>query len=145
MQEIKITLFGEPKGKEAPRRAHIKTKDGREFDISYTNKPTRNYEQLIKSEYHRLYPSVFLEGAIYLALIAYYPIPKSTSKKKRQLMLERKIRPVVKPDLSNCLKMIEDGLKGIAFRDDAYIVDEFLRKFYSDRPRVEITLKEWKP
>jgi Holliday junction resolvase RusA-like endonuclease len=140
MEQIKITIYGSPQGKKAPRSRHVKTKDGREFNLVYSPKVTKNYENFIKSEYHRLYPGVFLDGAIYMAVIAYFPIPKSTSKKKMELMISGKIRPVVKPDYDNICKTAADGLKGLAFKDDSYIVDQLFRKYYSDRPRLEILL-----
>jgi len=145
MEEIKITIYGTPQGKKASQSRHVETKDGREFNLVYAPKVTKNYENFIKSEYHRLYSGVFLDGPVHMAVIAYFPIPKSTSKKKRELMIAGMIRPVVKPDYDNICKVAADGLKGIAFKDDSYIVDEVFRKFYSDRPRLEITLKEWKP
>lgn len=36
-----------------------------------------------------------------MRITAYYGIPKSASKKKAQLMRERKIRPMKKPDFDN--------------------------------------------
>lgn len=43
------------------------------------------------------------------------------------------------------MKIIADSLNQIAYRDDTQIVDCQCRKFYSDNPRVEVTIKEVKP
>ena len=51
------------------------------------------------------------------------------------------IRPTVKPDWDNIGKIVADALNKIAYYDDAQIVDSQTRKFYSDRPRVEILIQ----
>lgn len=57
-------------------------------------------------------------------------------------MLDHKIRPTKKPDFDNIGKVICDALNKIAYRDDSQIVDAQVRKFYSDRPRVVVTIME---
>ena len=69
-------------------------------------------------------------------------VPKSASKKKAQLMRERKIRPMKKPDFDNIGKIVCDSLNDIAYHDDAQIVDAQVRKFFSDDPRVVVTIQE---
>lgn len=76
-----------------------------------------------------------------IRIIAYYPIPQSTSKKRHKEMLEHRIRPTVKPDLDNVAKLIYDALNGVAWHDDNAIVDTQVRKFYSDNPRVDVTIR----
>ena len=53
-------------------------------------------------------------------------------------------RPTKKPDLDNIIKAIADSLNGIAYKDDAQIVELKSKKFYSDTPRVEVTIKIYK-
>ena len=55
-------------------------------------------------------------------------------------MIDRLIRPTRKPDFDNIGKVICDALNGIAYRDDAQIVDALVRKFYSDTPRVIVEI-----
>ena len=59
-------------------------------------------------------------------------------------MRARLLRPTLKPDYDNIAKIIADSLNGIAYRDDAQIVDGYVRKFYSDKPRVVVTIQEAK-
>ena len=137
MDKVKFTVLGEPKGKGRPR---FSTQTGRAF----TPKQTVNYETLVHTEYmvqckgFRFPDDAMLD----VRVIAYYSIPKSVSKKKRQAMLDHKIRPTKKPDFDNIGKVICDALNEIAYRDDAQIVDAQVRKFYSDRPRVVVTIRE---
>ena len=74
-------------------------------------------------------------------IIAYYDIPKSTSKRKRKEMLEHKIRPAKKPDWDNVGKIICDSLNLVAYHDDSAVVDAQVRKFYSENPRVDVTIR----
>ena len=67
-------------------------------------------------------------------------IPKSASKKKRAAMLAGEIRPTKKPDMDNVVKIIADSLNNLAYYDDTQIVDCQCRKFYSENPRVEVTI-----
>lgn len=72
----------------------------------------------------------------------YYSIPQSKSKKIKAKMLANEIRPAKKPDLDNVIKVIADSLNQVAYRDDVQIVDCQCRKFYSEQPRVEVTIKD---
>jgi Holliday junction resolvase RusA-like endonuclease len=68
----------------------------------------------------------------------YLPIPKALSKKKAAAAMAGELRPITRPDTSNYVKSAEDSLNGIVFRDDSQIVELIARKWYSDRPRLEI-------
>lgn len=102
------------------------------------------YENLVRLEYRRQcndfkFPK---DTPLDVRITAYYGIPKSASKKKAQLMRERKIRPMKKPDFDNIGKIVCDSLNDIAYHDDAQIVDAQVRKFFSDDPRVVVTIQE---
>ena len=56
-----------------------------------------------------------------MRIFAYYGIPKSTSKRKKALMLEGVIRPSKKPDIDNVVKVIADSLNKIAYKDCRFI------------------------
>ena len=75
-------------------------------------------------------------------ILAFYGIPKSASKKNKEKMKKGLLRPVKKPDMDNVVKIVADALNQVAYRDDTQIVDCQCRKFYSDNPRVEVTIRE---
>lgn len=79
---------------------------------------------------------------IRLDVVAYYGIAKSDSKKKRAAKLANEIRPTKKPDLDNVFKAIADGLNNIAYHDDSQIVGCSVEKYFSEEPRVEVTIRE---
>lgn len=129
---IVIVIPGEPKGKGRPRL-------GKGF--TYTPKDTVNYENLVKVCYMDQAKNLKLDGELKATIIAYYSIPKSTSKKKRTKMVEERIRPTKKPDLDNVAKIVLDSLNKVAFDDDSQIVKLEIEKFYSENPRVELQLE----
>ena len=136
----KFYIHGDPQGKGRPRFStvcgHVHTR---------TPDETVLYENLVKTEYRQQVGVKFPDDAMLdVRIFAYYPIPKSASKRKRQAMLEKKIRPTKKPDWDNVGKVICDSLNGIAYRDDAQVVDSMVRKFYSEDPKVVVTIEEIK-
>lgn len=137
--KVEFTIAGEPCGKGRPRFATING-----YAKAYTPKETATYENLVKLTYRMKYGLTRFGDTqpLLMCVKAYYSIPKSVSNKKRQLMLEKKIRPTKKPDWDNIGKIVADSLNGIAYRDDAQVVDAFVRKYYSDKPRVEVTITD---
>lgn len=133
-----LVVPGKPMGKQRPKAANR----GR-FTSVYTPKETVSYENLVVAMFHQTYPdSRPLEGEVRGSIRAFYPIPSSTSKKRKEAMLNGVIRPQVKPDLDNVEKIIYDALNGIAYTDDSHITQMTISKHYSDVPRVEITIEE---
>lgn len=74
----------------------------------------------------------------------YRHIQSSVSKVERERRISGEHRPIVKPDASNYLKLIEDALTGIIWEDDNLITDVSCSKYYSDEPRIEVTVTEAK-
>ncbi len=139
MVKVRFVVHGEPMGKQRPR---VVTRG--EFSKAYTPKQTVNYENLVKTEYmmqtnNYRFPD---EAMLDVRILAFYSIPMSTSKRRKSLMLNGEIRPTKKPDVDNIEKIICDSLNKIAYKDDSCIVEAQVRKFYSDLPRVEVTIKE---
>ena len=53
--------------------------------------------------------------------------------------------PWKRPDLANLLKILEDALTGIVWRDDSLICEEHLSKRFGDSERVEVTVEVLEP
>lgn len=129
---ITLTIPGKPLGKQRPRMTN--------WGI-HTPKKTVNYETFVK-ELFVINECKKLVGYLSVSINAYYYIPKSTSKKDKELMKKNILRPDKKPDLDNIMKIVCDALNGFAYDDDKQIIDACISKYYSDKPRVEITIKE---
>lgn len=138
MKQIKFSIPGQPFGKQRPKFSRVG-----QYVNTYTPDETVSYENLVKLMYQQAAKGrMFPDGAMLdVRIIAYYEIPKSTSKKKQKLMLEHKMRPTKKPDWDNIGKIVCDSLNKVAYHDDSAVVDAQVRKFYSEKPRVDVTIR----
>lgn len=135
---ITVTVPGDPVAKGRPRF----TRTGR----SYTPAKTKKFENLVRLAYSMQHPDRDpAEGAIELTVRAYFSIPKSWSKKKQAEAATEQMKKISKPDMDNCLKAVQDGLNGVAWKDDAQVADTHTSKRYSTRPRVDIIIETEDP
>lgn len=109
-----VCIYGEPQGKGRPKFStvcgHPKAR---------TPEKTVIYENLVQTEYRHQSGLRFPDDAMLdVRVFAYYAIPKSISKKKRQAMLDKKIRPTKKPDADNVCKVIIAVCKTPELADD---------------------------
>jgi Holliday junction resolvase RusA-like endonuclease len=131
---IKLTIPGPPCAKQRPRV----TRRG----ITFTPEKTINYETYVRELFAVQYPLFDpWAGPIMLKVWAYFPIPKGTSKRTRELMEGGFVRRDRKPDWDNLGKIVSDALNGLAYQDDGQIASAFVEKLYSERPRLEIELE----
>lgn len=79
-----------------------------------------------------------IKPPIEFKLVAYMPIPKSLSLKKRNELVGK--YHVSKPDIDNCYKTYSDLLNGIMYEDDSNISKIICEKVYDLNPRVEIEI-----
>ena len=118
-----INIPGKIVGKQRPKFS----RQGN-FVKTYTPEKTVNYENWVKmcwmqSEQEKL------SGNIIAVIVARFLIPQSYSNKKRKELNEKHCPK--KPDCDNIAKSILDALNGIAYDDDAQIVDLSVSKVYS--------------
>lgn len=134
--KIEFTVPGTPTAKGRPRFSRHGS-----FVRTYTPEKTYRYEQLVQLSFMQAgLPK--LSGAVKVGIIAFFPIPKSASKKKHEQMVNGEIRHTTKPDGENVSKAILDALNKIAYEDDSNIVELHIEKWYSDEPRAEIFIEE---
>jgi Holliday junction resolvase RusA-like endonuclease len=137
--KVEFTIHGPPVGKGRPQ---FSTYGG--HVTARTPQKTVIYENLVKMEYQQQSDGQKFDNdsMLEVEIDAYYPIPKSVSKKKQSAMMAGEIRPVKKPDCDNVVKVILDSLNHIAYHDDVQVVDVSLHKWYSDEPRVVVVMQE---
>lgn len=154
-QEISFVIQGDPEGKERPkfsRRNHrINT---------YTPQRTHNYEDLVR------YQAVFARNEqgitepvnkpCSIKIKACFKVPKSYSKRDRELCLSGRKRPSKTPDSDNIAKIILDGMnpkkktnrmlhkkvvvKEGFFDDDKQVVELSVGKWFAKDPHVEVVV-----
>lgn len=133
---LAFTVPGDPVGKGRPRATTI----GGHARM-YTPAKTAAYEELVA-----VYASAamkkapLLEHPVRLHLGIYCKVPGSWSKKRKADALAGIERPAKKPDTSNILKGIEDGMNGIVWVDDCQVVELVCSKHYALEPYVSVTV-----
>lgn len=130
-------VIGEVVGKERPRvNTHTY--------MVYTPNKTKDYEKLVQQYFKLKYPNhETLLGRLSVEIIAYLKIPKNTSKKKVQEMLEGTISPTKKPDIDNISKSILDAMNKFVFKDDNQISKLSIEKRYGEVEKVYIKVEEY--
>lgn len=129
---IHFTLELKPQPKQRPR---FNTNSKRAFTAKETIQFERSVRTLAMS--HISEP---LKGAVRLKALFVYP----HLKKDENIRPKRKYKET-RPDLSNVIKSLEDGLESVAFNDDAQIVSLSAEKIYGalgESPHIEVTLEE---
>lgn len=121
MKKTEIFFPFEPMSKGRPRffRGH-----------AYTPQKTQDYEKKI-AEYYKSQTDDFYDSAIKVKLIFNMPIPKSTTKKNRQLIAAGMIKCTVHKDIDNLAKSVIDGCLGVAYEDDRLITKLTVIKQYA--------------
>ena len=126
---------GAPRGKQRPKV----TRNG-----TYTPEETKRYEQKVLAcflnEYPRMKP---IRSGVNVFVHAFFEIPKSYGKARRERILNGLERPTKKPDADNIAKIILDALNGKVILDDKQVVVLTVKKHYSMIPRVEVLIEEW--
>jgi Holliday junction resolvase RusA-like endonuclease len=135
---VYFVVYGNPVGKGRPRAT---SRGG--FVRMYTDAKTLGFESAVADEARiAMREWQAFDTPMQLQLSAYYPIPKSWSKKKRQMAMDGDIHPQVKPDLDNVMKAVLDAMNGVVYVDDSQVINMVATKRYSSDPRVEVYLHE---
>jgi Holliday junction resolvase RusA-like endonuclease len=129
---IEIILVGNPQAWSAPKV----TRNGHTFSPKYQKK--LDHQCLVRKKW--FVPPI--TGPVFIEILFYMPIPKSTSKKNKILMISGEIRPTKKPDIDNMCKYAIDVIKGIVILDDNQVIELRARKIYSEVPEVVIQIEE---
>lgn len=123
-----ITIPGVMRGKGRPR---LSARNG--MAHAHTDEKTRNAEAHIRQCVLQQVGQICLEGPLRVSMHIAVQIPESWPKKRKASALAGGIRPTSKPDLDNCIKLL-DALNGIAWRDDSQIVEQTATKVYGPLP-----------
>lgn len=122
MSMVYFFVPGKIQGKARPRFSH-------RSGTVYTPGKTKSYERQIAEAYEAQSGPCF-EGAVTVIIEAVFSIPKSWTRAKKAEAMEGKLTPG-RPDIDNILKVVLDGLNGIAYEDDKQVMLVQCRKTYS--------------
>lgn len=143
-KKITFIVYGNIIPKMRPRAT-----TGGGFTRVYTPSKQKMNENLIADAYFREVEKTNFEGfgesPVKLEVLIHDEVPKSFSKKKRQLALDGKLLPVThNGDLDNRLKTICDGLNHTnCWKDDCYVAKIIAERIYDEKDYAEITISEY--
>lgn len=136
---VQFFVPGKPIGKGRPRVCR---------KVTYTPKPTKDYENLVRQCYIAKYADkqpIPAKIPLKVSIIANYPITQSMPKKQVKIIENGgafTVRPTKKPDADNISKIILDALNGLAYYDDNQVVTLRIDKCYAkDESQVGVYVK----
>lgn len=123
-----LTVPGPPIGKGRPRF----TKTGRVF----TDAKTIAAEGAVKRAWLAAGEPRFFDAPLAVEILLLVPRPKSHLRKNARLSAAGLREPhcMRKPDLDNVAKLVLDALNGLAYRDDAQVVQLHISRRWSEVP-----------
>ena len=136
---LTFIVEGKPQGKARARTFYDK-RVGKMRSV--TPEQTKSYEDLIRWSYKAAGGQYMGEKTLQVDIQAFYPIPQSFSKAKRNDAIFERIRPTTKPDCDNVIKAVLDALNGVAYYDDKQVVCVSCNKYYGKTGYLKITLSE---
>lgn len=135
---VNFKVDADPVGKQRARHRRVGS-----FVRTYTPAKTVAYESLIREAGQQAMGSQEpLTTPVTMYLYIRIGIPKSYSKKRTLDCLEGREKPTKKPDSSNILKAVEDGLNGVVYVDDCQIINHHMTKVYASQPGIDVMIKE---
>lgn len=137
MNVLKIEIPGDVQAQQRPKFSRY----GNNVSVR-DPKESKDYKSFVRLVASQVAPDTLITEEIRLRIDVYRKIPKSFSKKKHQQAVDGELRPTTKPDVDNLAKGIKDGLSKVIWHDDSQVTELFVRKWYSDNPRAEVTI-EW--
>lgn len=140
MDQIAFAFPFEPVAKGRPR-----FRTCGKYVQAYTPGKTKKFEKQIGEYYKTAAGGRKFDAAtpIVVSIMFGMKVPISLTKKAKADMLEGRRQHIVKPDLDNLVKAVLDGLNGIAWHDDAQIVELHISKKYVQSPHIFLSLHEY--
>lgn len=131
---ISFIFFFVPKATPRARSAGF----GKHFYVSDAMNNSRLMEEFVS---HHLADFPLITTACRFHCDTYFPTPDSMTKEERLRAELKHIRHMSKPDWDNLGKTYSDMIQNTIIMDDSMIVDASVSKYYSTKPRIEITIE----
>lgn len=131
-----LSILGEPKAQARHRTVRMGT-----FNRNYD--PTANYKKDLLHIAQDYAPNEPFNQPLKLIVDFYFTRPQSHFKSGKNSHILKDSAPLYhtcRPDSSNCLKVVEDALNKVYWRDDSVLCEVGVRKRYSENPRIEIKI-----
>lgn len=139
---IVFTIPGMPRGKGRGRpvkRGAFLSVINDDASEAYQNRINNAADRAMRAKFGDDYRPI--DGPLELRVLCRFPIPASASARRKEQMRAGLVKPTRKPDLSNALKAVEDGMNKVVWLDDAQVTDLRIRKVYADLPGVDVSVR----
>lgn len=134
-KSCKFVIHGKVVGKGRP---HFVRKTG----VALTPQATRSYESIIRDNaYREMNGDEPWVTPVIAVVKAYYEIPKSWTKMKKELAT-RQLIPPSKPDVDNIVKIVLDACNRTVYQDDTQVVLCVAQKLWGEKARLEVEFVE---
>lgn len=137
MTEIDFTVPIQPIGKGRPRFSTISG-----HPVAYTPARTKEAEKVFRLYARRAMGNQYpfdRKIPLRVSVKAFFEVPKSYSKERRERCLSGQEFPTKKPDADNIEKFVLDGMNETIFWDDVQVIDLHITKAYTpDHGRIEV-------
>ncbi len=139
---IRFTVHGTPQTAGSKRAFPIR-RAGQKLGVRVTddNPKSRDWKTTVSQVAAEHCRGGLIDGAVVVEFVFWLVRPKGHFG-KRGLLPSAPEFPAVKPDVLKLARAVEDALTGVAWRDDALIVDEHLSKRYGERAGVDIVIRQ---
>lgn len=152
MPELYVVIYENPEGSPRPRARFIKSKGNNILSNARSNPGfiqvysiTGAADRQFMKQFKTTKDFDFLESLIYtpcqVHYKAYFKTPNVFNTKEKMLAEMGMIRPLSKPDFDNVEKKYSDMYNGNIWIDDSIVISSSFNKYYSELPRIEITLR----
>lgn len=134
-KQISFIFFFIPK---ATPRARLAGFGRKHFYVSDAMNNRKLMEKFVKEH---LQDFDVITTACKLYCDCYFPIPKSMSKSEKLRAEMKLVNNLTKPDWDNLGKTYSDMIQNTIIMDDSLIIEGHVRKYYSSKPRIELTIE----
>ena len=111
---------------------------GKHFYVSDAMNNRKLMEKFVKEQ---LSDFELITTACKLYCDCYFPTPKSMNKSEQLRAEMGLVNNLTKPDWDNLGKTYSDMIQNTIIMDDSLIIEGHVRKFYSSKPRIELTIE----
>lgn len=131
-KQLKLVIEGEPVSQARPRFG----RGGHAYEPKECTEAKERIKEIADAEMYRQgFTQAHKDMPVALTCWFYRPVPKTKALWLRAGMRHNIIAPTPKyKDIDNCVKLVSDALNGVAFHDDAQIVELHGYSKYSETP-----------
>lgn len=139
MSELSFCIPITPTAQQRPRHARFGSQD-----VTYKSESQKANERTLEACLLPHRPKTPLSGPLELSFCAFFPVPQSWTKKRREAALRGRMWHTSKPDTDNLCKQLKDAMTRLGFWGDDRQVAAYgrMEKLYGERGEWRVRVRE---